>query len=82
LGRLLRVPIVERYGQTATWLRAEAQFQRRGGLAVYLTRWLLTPLSCRMNLTAAAPPVPALPASRRRELTGWRSYAAWCLGSQ
>lgn len=52
LGRLLRVPIVERYGQTATWQRAEAQFQRRGGLAVYLTRWLLTPLSVPMNLTA------------------------------
>src|SRR5687767_11447953 len=40
LGRLLRVVVLRRFGSSAAWLRAEAFFQRRGALAIYLTRCL------------------------------------------
>jgi len=52
IGRLLRGPLSARFGQSASWLKAEASFERHGGLAVYLTRWLLTPLSVPTNLAA------------------------------
>lgn len=54
MGRLLRRPILARFGNSGAWLRAEAFFQRRGGLAIYLTRCLLTPIAVPMNLVAGS----------------------------
>lgn len=54
LGRLARVAIKNRFGQSATWQRAEATLEQRGGLAVYLTRWLLTPIAVPTNLAAGS----------------------------
>jgi membrane-associated protein len=54
IGRLLRRPINRRYGQSAAWLRAEAYFARRGALAIYLTRCVLTPIAVPINLIAGS----------------------------
>ncbi len=52
MGRVLRRPIQARYGHSAGWRKAEDYVARRGGLAVYLTRWLLTPIAVPVNLVA------------------------------
>jgi membrane protein DedA with SNARE-associated domain len=54
MGRALRRPIHARFGRSETWLRAEHSFNRRGALAIYLTRWLLTPIAVPMNLVAGS----------------------------
>ncbi len=54
MGRLLHRPIEARFGQSAAWLNAEAYFNRRGALAIYLTRWLLTPIAVPVNLVAGS----------------------------
>jgi membrane protein DedA with SNARE-associated domain len=54
IGRVLRRPIQRRYGHSPTWLKAEAYVARRGGLAIYLTRWLLTPIAIPVNLVAGS----------------------------
>ena len=54
MGRLLRRPIHRRFGQSAGWQRAEQYFQQRGALAIYLTRWLLTPIAVPLNLVAGS----------------------------
>lgn len=58
MGRLLRRPIVARFGQAAAWQRAEAYFARRGALAVFLTRCLLTPIAVPLNLVAGSSGYP------------------------
>lgn len=52
MGRLLRHPIQRRYGQSPAWLRAEHYFARRAGIAIFLTRCLLTPIAVPINLVA------------------------------
>jgi membrane protein DedA with SNARE-associated domain len=54
MGRLLRHPIHARFGRAAAWRNAETYFNQRGALAVYLTRWLLTPLAVPINLVAGS----------------------------
>ncbi|HEX5692905.1 MAG TPA: DedA family protein [Roseiflexaceae bacterium] len=54
MGRLLRHPINRRFGQSATWQRAEQYFAKHGGVAVYLTRCLLTPIAVPLNLVAGS----------------------------
>ncbi|MEW5959357.1 MAG: DedA family protein [Chloroflexota bacterium] len=54
IGRLLRRPIVSRFGQSPGWRNAEMYFNRRGAVAIYLTRWLLTPLAVPVNLVAGS----------------------------
>jgi membrane-associated protein len=54
MGRLLRRPIKRRYGQSAIWQRAEQYFARRGGIAIFLTRCVLTPLAVPINLIAGS----------------------------
>ncbi|MBN1995343.1 MAG: DedA family protein [Anaerolineae bacterium] len=54
LGRFARVWIQRRFGQSAAWQKAEDFFNRRGGIAIYLTRWLLTPLALPTNLIAGS----------------------------
>jgi len=54
LGRFAKTWVARRLGRSAAWGRAQGSFQRRGGLAVYLTRWLLTPLAVPINLIAGS----------------------------
>lgn len=39
-------------GKASAWQQAQTTFDRRGGLAIYLTRFLLTPLAIPTNLIA------------------------------
>jgi membrane-associated protein len=59
MGRLLRHPIQRRYGQSAAWLRAEAYFDQRAGIAIFLTRCVLTPIAVPINLVAGSSDYPA-----------------------
>lgn len=54
IGRLLRRPVLARFGQSVAWRNAEAYFNRRGAIAIYLTRWLLTPIAVPINLVAGS----------------------------
>ncbi len=50
---------VRRRLQTSpAWQRAEKQLTRRGGVAIYLTRWLITPLAGPVNLVAGSTGYP------------------------
>lgn len=54
MGRLLRRPIEKRYSQSVIWQRAEQYFARRGGIAIFLTRCVLTPIALPINLIAGS----------------------------
>jgi membrane protein DedA with SNARE-associated domain len=58
MGRFARRPIVKRFGTSAAWQKAERNLQRRGGIAVYFTRWLLTPIAIPTNLVAGSAGYP------------------------
>ena len=58
LGRFARVWLQKRFGQVTAWQKAEGYFQRRGGIAIYLTRWLFTPLAVPTNLIAGSSGYP------------------------
>src|SRR5258707_2664603 len=54
MGRLLRRKIERRYGKSAIWERAEQYFARRGGIAIFLTHCVLTPIALPINLIAGS----------------------------
>jgi membrane protein DedA with SNARE-associated domain len=54
IGRFARHLILQRFGASPAWQKAEASLYRRGGLAIYLTRWLFTPLAIPTNLVAGS----------------------------
>ncbi|RPH24757.1 MAG: hypothetical protein EHM93_20245 [Bacteroidales bacterium] len=54
MGYFARAWIERRFAHSAAWQKAEALFNRRGGIAIYLTRWLLTPLAIPINLIAGS----------------------------
>ena len=58
MGRFARGPILRRFGNSPAWQKAESNFKRRGGIAVYLTRWLLTPIAIPTNLVAGSAGYP------------------------
>jgi membrane-associated protein len=58
LGRFARHWIEKRFGHTATWRQAKGYFERRGGIAIYLTRWLVTPVAVPINLIAGSSGYP------------------------
>lgn len=60
MGRFAGGFMQRRFGATSTWQRAEETLHKRGGIAVYLTRWLLTPLAIPTNLVTGASRYPAL----------------------
>ena len=60
MGRFAGEFMQRRFGETATWKSAEETLHKRGGIAVYLTRWLLTPLASPTNLVTGASRYPAL----------------------
>ena len=58
MGRVLSRPMNARYGQSATWQRAEEYFARRGGIAIVLTRCVLMPIAVPVNLVAGSSAYP------------------------
>ncbi len=58
MGRFARGPILNRFGDSPTWQKAETNLKRRGGIAVYLSRWLLTPIAVPTNLVAGSTGYP------------------------
>ncbi len=54
MGRFAKGWVQRRFGQSSTWQTAQATFERRGGMAIYLTRFLLTPLAIPTNLIAGS----------------------------
>ncbi len=53
LGRKANNWLARRLGNQAAWQQARAVMQRQGGMAVFLTRFWLTPLASAVNLTAS-----------------------------
>jgi membrane-associated protein len=43
-----------RFGQTTAWKSAHVLFERRGGIAIFLTRWLLTAVAFPITLIAGS----------------------------
>jgi membrane protein DedA with SNARE-associated domain len=54
LGRFASGWIEGRFGRAAFWLKARQLFDQRGGLAVFLTRWLLTSVAFPVSLVAGS----------------------------
>jgi membrane-associated protein len=54
IGRFAKDRIQRRFGQSSAWQTAQARFEQRGAQAVYLTRFLLTPLAIPTNLVAGS----------------------------
>jgi membrane protein DedA with SNARE-associated domain len=87
MGRLLRRPIHARFGRSALWQRAEHYFHRRGALAIYLTRCVLTPIAVPLNLVAGSSGYAAgrfVAFAAAGELTWLLAYGAlgYAFGSQ
>lgn len=58
MGRFARPLILRRFGESKGWRKAELNLRERGGVAVYLTRWLLTPIAVPTNLVAGSTGYP------------------------
>jgi membrane protein DedA with SNARE-associated domain len=58
IGRFGSSLLPERLVHSDTWQRAQQQFDRRGGAAIVLTRFLLTPLALPTNLIAGSSRYP------------------------
>lgn len=58
MGRFARPLILRRFGESEGWRKAEDNLRARGGVAIYLTRWLLTPIAVPTNLVAGSTGYP------------------------
>jgi membrane-associated protein len=58
VGRFAGEWAERRFGKSPGWARAEARFHRKGWLAIYITRFLLTPLAVPTNLIAGGSGYP------------------------
>lgn len=54
MGRFASPWIEKHLGKTTAWHNAKDSFEHRGGTAIYLTRWLITPLALPTNLIAGS----------------------------
>ncbi|GAA5505459.1 DedA family protein [Novipirellula caenicola] len=52
MGRYARISIERRFGGRRSWRRARSALLNRGGVAIYLTRWMLTAFAVPTNLAA------------------------------
>jgi len=52
MGRVAKGWVQRRFGHLSTWQTAQQSFNRRGEVAIYLTRFLVTPLAIPTNLVA------------------------------
>lgn len=50
--------VQRRYGDSPAWTKARARFLRNGDVAIYITRFLLTPLAVPTNLVAGVSSYP------------------------
>lgn len=87
MGRLLRGLILRRFGELESWRNAEVYFQRRGGVAIYLTRCLLTPIAVPTNWIAGSSgyrPLRFMAYAAAGELTWLLAYGGlgYLFGSQ
>lgn len=76
LGRFAQNWVQQRWGDNRAWQNAEQTFQERGGMAIFLTRWLLTPLAIPTNLIAGSSGYPFL----RFLVYDLAGEAVWLLG--
>jgi membrane protein DedA with SNARE-associated domain len=51
-GRLAKGWVQHHFGQSSIWQTAQQRFEQRGAWAIYLTRFLFTPLALPINLIA------------------------------
>jgi membrane protein DedA with SNARE-associated domain len=58
VGYFASASIQARFGQTHAWKNAHDLFSRRGGVAIFLTRWLLTALAFPVILIAGSSRYP------------------------
>jgi membrane-associated protein len=54
VGFFASAHIKARFGQSAAWKSAHALFERRGGITIFLTRWLLTAIALPITLIAGS----------------------------
>ena len=54
IGRVGRERLLGRYSTSERWMQVQGKLDRSGGISIYLTRWLLTPLAIPANLLAGA----------------------------
>lgn len=52
MGRFAREPVLRRFQNSENWIKAEAAFNRWGGMAVFWTRFLITGIAVPVNLIA------------------------------
>jgi membrane protein DedA with SNARE-associated domain len=52
VGRFAKVKVEKRMGQSSAWKSAQIEFDKRGALAIFLTRFLITALAVPTNLIA------------------------------
>lgn len=52
MGHYAKDLVQRRFGKSPAWRSARASFQQRAGLAVFLTRWLVTAVAIPTNLIA------------------------------
>jgi len=60
VGRFASTGIQKRFGASSSWQEAKATLHRRGGAAIYFTRWLFTPVAIPMNLMTGSSGYPFL----------------------
>ncbi|MBK8616609.1 MAG: VTT domain-containing protein [Anaerolineales bacterium] len=54
MGYYAKDSVQRRFGQSPAWRSARASFQQRAGLAIFLTRWLITAVAIPTNLIAGS----------------------------
>lgn len=54
IGRIAGSWVLGRFAGSPNWIKAREFLDRRGGMAIYLTRWLLTAMALPMNLIAGS----------------------------
>lgn len=52
MGHYAKDSVQKRFGKSSAWRSARASFQQRAGLAIFLTRWLITAVAVPTNLIA------------------------------
>jgi len=76
MGHYARGPIQRRFGQSEKWLKAEAFFNRWGGMSIFLTRFLITGIAVPVNLIAGTSSITF----RRFFLYDLTGEAVWIFG--
>lgn len=54
MGHYAKGWVRRKFGGNKNWLSAQKAFEKRGGIAIYLTRFLITPLALPTNLIAGS----------------------------